>query len=234
MDMRLTLQVIEQLGLDPTECRGSRVEDLAERHELLRMLVDLPWSSSEERLPGAWRNTFYLHRGQWCLLARYDEEHGILWLCHVGSHQGEHSVTDTVLGDSSTLAWLLPTREDFLDLEPDPTAFVLRLFEVGSTPVERAHANPGQEIVCDLAQLSVRIRVENVPVRHELRQQTWLIFSYTPESAELVAVEWVLDWIPIALGVLLPDVQRDHLRHRPNDPRARNVIATFLWRPWEK
>lgn len=234
MDTHLTLQVIEQLGLDPAECRGHTVRELAEKHELMWRLAGSPWSFSEATSAALWEDTFYLHRGPWCVLSRYDREHGILWLCHVGSHPGEHSVDHDLAGDSGSIDQWLPTDEDFLDLPPDLTAFVLRLFEVGSRPIKQAHANPGHEVVYDLGLLRVRILVENVTEDYEVRQQTWLAFSHVQENASLAAIQQIFYLISVALGVLLHDVDWHQLPHEHNDPETPDAIATFLWQPWRR
>jgi hypothetical protein len=234
MEIYLTLGAIQQMALDPMTCRGRPVSDLEEGHATLQALMERPWSSSDI-VPATWKGAFYLHRDQRCLLLWYDGRHGILWLCHVGEHpEGEHATVHDILSDRRAADRFLPDEDDFLQLDPDPSAFHRRLREVGSRPVDEARLHPRQQVVWDLADLRVAIHVDYEMEGYENLEQVWLTFLHTEQSAHLVEVEGILDRIFVALGVLFPGAQRREFHHKPNPPTVRGAIATFLWKPSDK
>jgi hypothetical protein len=221
-------------ALDST-CSGRPVRDLEGEHAILRALMERPWSRSE-RVPAAGWTAFYLHRDQWCLLLWYEEERGILWLCHAGEHpEGEHSSVPEILSDRDAVDRYLPNEDDFLQLGPEESdSWHRQLVEVGSRRIDEARARPGQEVILDLVELQLAIRVDHEMAGHENLERVRLTFRHTEESARMMEVRWIVDRISVTLAHLFPETERSEFQHVPNPSTAADTIMTFVWKPSRK
>lgn len=234
MEIYLTRAAIRQMALDSSTCHGRPVRDLEGEHTALQALIERPFSRSERALAAGWTNAFYLHRDQWCLLLWYEEERGILWLCYAGQHpEGEHSSVREVLSDRDAVDRYLPTNDDFHQLGPHSDDWHRRLVEDGSRRIDEARARPEHEVILDLVELRLAIRVDHETVENENLERIRLTFLHTEESARKMEVRWIHERISVTLAHLFPGSERSEFQHL-SPSTAADAIMTFVWRPSRK
>lgn len=223
MDLRLTRRALNDLAL-PASLAGTPAKDLVLAHPLVDAFVERrsqsPTGQEAIQLPVTRATAFSLHADRWRGLTWHDQGAGVVWLLGAGYHRsGDRSDVYAVLKARDAANGLFPTEQDYLDLEPDPVAFVDAIAVQAPDLMRSARATLGREVRATLADaIDVCAYVDGDAVS--------LAFAMPPHAGAHLPP----DYLMVAIAALLPeadveDVAWGSLPHR--SARANEICVTW-------
>ena len=154
MQFRLTRQALADLGLDVYSLRRLNADGYKTAHPVVAAFVDRrsqsPVGPEATQLPKTRAVVYNLHVDRFRGLTWHQQEADIIWLLGVGHHESR-SIDDAyaVLKRRDVSGTLMPTREDFRDLEATESEqldFLEQVSEQVPALFAAAHSAPESEV----------------------------------------------------------------------------------------
>jgi len=244
VQFRLTRRALDDLSLSIEDYAHRLATDYVDAHEFVRAFVERrqqhakgqEWTS----LPKTAAPVYNLHHGRYRGLTWHDEESDVVWLLGVGWHEsGSRGDAYAMLKRRDAAGTLMPTEEDYLDLEmsfEEARSFVVQVREQAPALVARARERPGVETRGVIAgRLSAGVVVEVVVVtdEDESLEEIWIAFELPPTPGAS-ALPPQPEWIQVILAAMLPfeagldDVEFGGSFPRPGGSRSNEIVV--CWR----
>lgn len=214
MQFRLTRRALEDLGLPVEQDARRPATDYLDAHPVVRAFVERrrqdPSGQEWTSLPVIAAPVSNLHYGRYRGLTWHDKDSDVVWLLGVGWLESRsHDDAYAVLKRRDETGTLMPTEEDYLDLEltlEQAYSFAAQVAEQAPALMERARERPGVEIRDVIAgRLRVRVVVEIVvvPDEDESLEEISIGFAMPPLPGGC-ALPPQPEWINLVLAAMLP------------------------------
>jgi hypothetical protein len=214
VQFRLTRRAIEDLGLTIEEHAQRPATDYMDVHPVVRAFVEQrrqdPSGQEWTRLPVTAAPAYNLHHGRYRGLTWHDEDNDVVWLLGVGWHEsGSRRDAYAVLKLRDEAGTLMPTEEDYLDLEltlEQTYSFAAQVAEQAPALIEKARERPGEEIrgvIAERLGVGVVVEIVVVPGEDESLEEIWIGFAMPPlpGACDLPPQP---EWINLVLAAMLP------------------------------
>lgn len=214
MQFRLTRRALEDLDLTIADHSQRPASDYMDAHPVVRAFVEQrrqnPRGQEWTRLPVTAAPAYNLHHGRYRGLTWHDEESDVVWLLGVGWHEsGSHDDAYAVLKRRDEGGTLMPTEEDYLDLEltlEQTYSFAAQVAEQAPALMEEARERPGEEIrgvIAERLGVGVVVEVVVVPGEDESLEEIWIGFAMPPMPGACDLPPQP-EWINLVLAAMLP------------------------------
>jgi hypothetical protein len=190
-------------------------------------------------LPNTNAVVWNLHHGRHRGLTWHDEAADVVWLLGVGWHEsGSRDDAYTILKERDAAGTLMPTEDDYLDLEASPEenfSFVTHVAEEAPALVAQAREQPGKEargVIAGRLGVGVVVEVMILAGEDEAVEEIWIGFEMPPHEGDVVLPPQP-QWIQIVVAAMLPygaSLDRVHYGGdfpRPGGSRANEIVLRW-------
>ncbi|MFP5325999.1 MAG: hypothetical protein ACLGHT_00785 [Acidimicrobiia bacterium] len=214
MQFRLTRRALKDLDLPIEQYAHRPATDYVDAHAVIRTFVEQrrqdPSGQEWTRLPVTAAPAYNLHHGRYRGLTWHDEESDVVWLLGVGWHEsGSQDDAYAVLKRRDEAGTLMPTEEDYLDLEltlEQAYLFATQVAEQAPALIEKARERPGEEIrgvIAERLGVGVVVEIVVVPGEDESLEEIWIGFAMPPMPGACDLPPQP-EWINLVLAAMLP------------------------------
>ncbi|MHB8449299.1 MAG: hypothetical protein ACYDAQ_02355 [Mycobacteriales bacterium] len=188
-----------------------------------------PTGQETTRLPVTRAVVYNLHSGTARGLTWHEQadDLDVVWLLGVAWHEGDDS-SDAyrVLKDRDANGLLLPTEDDYADLEPEPVQFITEAARQLPDMLARSRVMVDSEISERVAGvLEVAVMTRQVPIDGVQLTETWVAIRLPPTPGVVMPT----DLVTFVLGALFPTLAPEDLRYEQafpgHDPRNGNELV---------
>jgi hypothetical protein len=230
VQFRLTRRALEDLDLAVEVYARRPASDYMDAHPVVRAFVERrrqdPTGQESTRLPVTAAPVYNLHHGRHRGLTWHDVESDVVWLLGVAWHEsGSHDDAYAVLKQRDEAGILMPTQEDYLDLEltlQEARSFATQVAQQAPALMQRARDRPGEETREVIAgRLDVGVVVEAVafPGEPGSLEEVWIAFGMPPMPGPCELPPQP-EWLTIVLAAMLPDAAYADLQFGGRFPRS--------------
>lgn len=216
-ELRCTRAALNDLGLDPAVYARLPAGEYTAAHAVVRAFVERrgqdPQAGETTRLPTTAVTVYNLHVERYRGLTWHDEEDDIVWLLGVGYHrQGDRSDAYRVLKQRDQRSALLPTEEDYQDLEADReslASFLRSLSETAGPLLEEARIQEGHWATARISDvMDISVGVERLADGELLLEDVYIVLHMPPKAGVLPPYP---EWLTVTLAALLPTAAIEEL-----------------------
>lgn len=212
MQFRLTRRALQDLGLAVEDYARRPASDFVHAHDVVRTFVEQrsqnPKGQEWTKLPVTSAPAYNLHHGRYRGLTWHDEDSDVVWLLGIGWHESDsRDDAYTVLKRRDEAGHLMPTEQDYLDLEltlEESRSFVVQVSEQAPALIAEARERPGEEVRGVIAgRLGVGVQVEVVVIasEDESLEEVWVGFEMSPLAGACVPPQ--PEWIQVVLAAMI-------------------------------
>lgn len=219
MQLKLTRQALADLGLSVEEYCGRWADEFQNLHPVVAAFVERRQQNPEgietTQLPVTRAVVYNLHNDRWRGLTWHDRESDVVWLLGVGWHeQGSRTDAYEVLKRRDVLGELMPTEDDYRDLEmplEELESFVTHVWEEVPELLLKAQNNPGLDAWDLIAgRLEVGIYWDKIAVDDQHLNEVWIAFKLPPRDGPCHLPPQA-EWLTVILGVIVPHNQSQNV-----------------------